>query len=57
MNMQSAILMSDANLLLLPFIQARDIVKYLVDKDVQDAGNFDWASQLRYYWKFDEVGK
>lgn len=35
----------------------RDIVKYLCDKQVQNISDFNWVAQLRYYWKFDEVGK
>lgn len=36
---------------------ARDIVKYLCEKNVNDVADFNWVAQLRYYWRFDEVGK
>lgn len=36
---------------------ARDIVKYLVDTNVRTIDEFNWVAQLRYYWKYDTVGK
>ncbi|EDW73522.2 uncharacterized protein Dwil_GK16602 [Drosophila willistoni] len=35
-------------------VHARDVVKYLTDMDVANIQDFDWISQLRYYWKTDE---
>uniref|UniRef100_A0A1B0B0B8 Dynein heavy chain 3, axonemal n=1 Tax=Glossina palpalis gambiensis TaxID=67801 RepID=A0A1B0B0B8_9MUSC len=32
-------------------VHARDVVKYLLDMDVSSLLDFDWISQLRYYWK------
>lgn len=45
------------NRLLPALILARDIVKYLVDKNVCNIDDFNWVAQLRYYWRFDDVGK
>lgn len=36
---------------------ARDIVKYLCDKRVASVDDFNWVAQLRYYWRYDDVGK
>lgn len=36
---------------------ARDILKFMCDKNVVDSGDFNWMSQLRYYWKIDDTGK
>lgn len=33
---------------------ARDVVKYLVDMHITSIQDFDWISQLRYYWKVNE---
>lgn len=35
----------------------RDIVKYLVEKKVSTVEDFNWVAQLRYYWRYDNVGK
>ncbi|TDG53310.1 hypothetical protein AWZ03_000125 [Drosophila navojoa] len=35
-------------------VHARDVVKYLVDMRITSMQDFDWMSQLRYYWKVDE---
>uniref|UniRef100_A0A1A9WLF5 Dynein heavy chain linker domain-containing protein n=1 Tax=Glossina brevipalpis TaxID=37001 RepID=A0A1A9WLF5_9MUSC len=32
-------------------VHARDVVKYLLDMDVSTLLDFDWMSQLRYYWR------
>lgn len=40
-----------------PISTARDIVKYLGDKRVASVDDFNWVAQLRYYWRYDEVGK
>jgi len=36
------------------FFAARDVVKYLTDMRITTIQDFDWMSQLRYYWKVDE---
>uniref|UniRef100_A0A182XBB4 AAA+ ATPase domain-containing protein n=1 Tax=Anopheles quadriannulatus TaxID=34691 RepID=A0A182XBB4_ANOQN len=38
-------------------VHARDIVKLLVDKQISDVGDFNWFSQLRYYWRIDDDDK
>lgn len=38
-------------------VHARDIVKYLIDKNVENIGDFNWFSQMRYYWKIDPTDK
>ncbi|XP_075164298.1 dynein heavy chain 3, axonemal [Haematobia irritans] len=35
-------------------VHDRDIVKYLLDVKVSSLLEFDWLSQLRYYWKLTE---
>ncbi|XP_033238860.1 dynein heavy chain 3, axonemal [Drosophila pseudoobscura] len=35
-------------------VHARDVVKYLTDTKVANIQDFDWISQLRYYWKVDD---
>ena len=36
-------------------VHARDVVEHLIANQVTDVGNFDWQSQLRYYWEEDQV--
>lgn len=36
---------------------ARDVVKYLIDVNVENITEFDWISQLRYYWRETESKK
>lgn len=35
---------------------ARDILQHLIDTDVHDLNHFNWTSQLKYYWKYDDIG-
>lgn len=37
-------------------IPARDILNTLIDVAAVDVDNFNWISQLRYYWKYDDIG-
>ena len=32
-------------------VHAKDVVQLLLDKNVQSKDEFDWSSQLRYYWE------
>lgn len=36
---------------------ARDIINYVRDEQIKNLNEFDWLSQLRYYWDYDEIGK
>ncbi|XP_054732574.1 dynein axonemal heavy chain 3-like [Anastrepha obliqua] len=38
-------------------VHARDVVKYLIDVNVESITEFDWISQLRYYWQETEKGE
>jgi dynein heavy chain, axonemal len=35
-------------------VHAKDVVQLLLDKNVQSPDEFDWSSQLRYYWETKE---
>lgn len=35
---------------------ARDILSNLISTNIIDTDNFNWISQLRYYWKYDDIG-
>ncbi|CAM9108221.1 unnamed protein product, partial [Ectocarpus fasciculatus] len=36
-------------------VHARDVIKKLVDEEVETMDNFGWTSQLRYYWTEDDL--
>jgi dynein heavy chain len=36
-------------------VHARDVIKKLVDDDVDTKDNFGWTSQLRYYWPENDL--
>ncbi|XJO76015.1 hypothetical protein BDV3_006595 [Batrachochytrium dendrobatidis] len=36
-------------------VHSRDVVKKLVDSNISNANDFEWISQLRYYWEQDEL--
>ncbi|XP_055637886.1 dynein axonemal heavy chain 3 isoform X3 [Toxorhynchites rutilus septentrionalis] len=38
-------------------VHARDIIDLLIKKNISDIGDFNWFSQLRYYWKIDDDDK
>ncbi|CAL7933869.1 unnamed protein product [Xylocopa violacea] len=38
------------NALIVIDVHARDVVRLLIDKEVDNVMDFDWISQLRYYW-------
>jgi len=41
------------NALIVIDVHARDVVKLLIDNNVEDPLNFNWIAQLRYYWLDD----
>ncbi|KYN33583.1 Dynein heavy chain 3, axonemal [Trachymyrmex septentrionalis] len=41
------------NALIVIDVHARDVVKLLIDKQVDDPADFNWIAQLRYYWLDD----
>lgn len=43
------------NALIVIDVHARDVVKLLVDKQVDNPLDFNWIAQLRYYWLDDRI--
>ncbi|XP_058823709.1 dynein axonemal heavy chain 3 [Topomyia yanbarensis] len=38
-------------------VHARDIIDLLIQTNITDTGDFNWFSQLRYYWRIDDDDK
>ncbi|XP_052747070.1 dynein axonemal heavy chain 12 [Bicyclus anynana] len=36
-------------------VHAKDVIQYLVEKDVTEVTDFQWLAQLRYYWEEERV--
>lgn len=42
------------NALIVIDVHAKDVIGNLVDCNIQDKYQFEWVSQLRYYWYKDD---
>jgi dynein heavy chain len=38
-------------------VHARDVVQRLIDINIVNIADFEWSSQLRYYWEIQDKGK
>ena len=38
-------------------VHARDVVQRLLDLNISTVADFEWSSQLRYYWELQEKGR
>lgn len=52
--------MTSVSTLLLLFVggfnKARDVIVHLNEKKIMNSNSFEWMSQLRYYWNYDDTG-